>query len=387
MPTRNSRSIRLITAGSFFAFFLFGFADNMKGPTIPALLRDLNFSYSQGGTVLLGAYVGFLIATLLTGALSDIAGKKAVVFAAGASLFLGIAGYSGLSSFWALTTSMVVLGLGLGSLEVGGNTIIVDLHSRRRGRYLNLLSFFHGVGSMVAPLYAGQLLAAGLSWRRVYQLSLMLVILLPIYFLPIKYPKGNSSEISGIDLRNLGRSAFTGKMALFYFLIAFYVASEIGMASWIVEFLQRAKFQSVVLSSSFLSLFFGGITAGRLLGSFCVERVGYLRIMLYSSIASIACVALGTFGPPALALFLPLTGIFFSIMFPTTTAAVSDLHRENVGTILGLLFTFAGVGGMIGPWMVGLLSDWAGIEWGFGAILAFCISMFISLLALVRGKS
>jgi fucose permease len=46
-----------------------------------------------------------------------------------------------------------------------------------------------------------------------------------------------------------------------------------------------------------------------------------------------------------------------------------------VGTILGLLFTFAGVGGMFGPWLVGIISDWIGIQLGFGMILIYCISM------------
>jgi len=121
-------------------------------------------------------------------------------------------------------------------------------------------------------------------------------------------------------------------------------------------------------------------------GSFFVERIGYLRIMLYVSIASVVCLALGTFAPPALAFFLPLTGLFFSIIFPTITAAVSDLHTENMGTILGLLFTFAGVGGMLGPWIMGFLSDWGGIGMGFGMILVFCIAMCAALLLLIRRR-
>lgn len=69
-------SIRRITIGSFIAFFLFGFADNLKGPTLPAVLQELHFNYAQGGTLVFGAYFGFLIATLLTGMLADRAGNK-----------------------------------------------------------------------------------------------------------------------------------------------------------------------------------------------------------------------------------------------------------------------------------------------------------------------
>jgi fucose permease len=309
-----------------------------------------------------------------------------VIFIACACLFIGITGYSAFGIFWILAAAMAIVGLGLGALEIGGNLIIVDLHREDKGRYLNLLAFFHGVGSMIAPLYAGQLLEAGVSWRTIYQSALLVIVLLFTYFFFVKYPQVGTSEKTKLNIKSLGKSAFTGEMILFYIAIAVYVAAEIGIGTWLVEFLQEAKSQSVQLSSLFLSLFFGTITAGRFVGSFLVERIGYRKSLLYASLASVVCIAIGTFTPPALAFFLPLAGLFFSIIFPTATAAVSDLHKENVGTILGLLFTFAGVGGMLGPWMMGILSDQIGIQLGFGALLVFCIGMSISFGLLVGKK-
>ena len=60
---RNSKT--LLTAGCFLAFFAFGFIDNLKGPVLPELLRSEHLSLSQGGTIFLGAYIGFIVATLL----------------------------------------------------------------------------------------------------------------------------------------------------------------------------------------------------------------------------------------------------------------------------------------------------------------------------------
>ena len=384
LQASRSTSIKRITYGAFLSFFLFGFADNLRGPTFPVLLDDLNFSYSVGGTIVLGAYLGFLIATLLTGPLSDVSGKRVVIFIACACLFVGMLGYSVFSAFWILAVAMTVVGLGMGALEVGANLIIVDLHPQDKGRFLNLLAFFHGVGSMLAPLYAGQLLDAGVSWRSIYQSGLLIVVLLFVYFLFVKYPKTAVSGTSKLDVKRLGKSAFTRDMILFYVVIAVYVAAEIGIGAWLVEFLQEAKSQSVMTSSFFLAAFFGAITVGRFVGSFLVERVGYVKSMLYAALASVVCVAIGTFGPPALAFFLPLAGLFFSIIFPTVTAAVSDLHKENLGMILGLLFTFGGVGGMLGPWTIGVVGDWVDIQTGMGMILVFCVGMSITFGLLAR---
>jgi FHS family glucose/mannose:H+ symporter-like MFS transporter len=386
LKTSQSTLIKLITAGAFLSFFLFGFVDNLKGPILPNLLDDLGLSYSMGGTIVLGAYLGFLVATLSMGPLSDVAGKSVVILVACACLLIGMIGFSISSVFWMLAATMTIVGLGMGALEVGGNLIMVDLHSEDKGRYLNLLAFFHGIGSMIVPLYAGQLLKAGVSWRGIYQSGVLIVVLLFVYFLLVKYPKTGPSSDNKLDIRSLGKSAFGGEMILFFIAIALYVAGEIGVGAWLVEFLQEAKSQSLITSTFYLSLFFGAITVGRFVGSFLVERIGYLEIMLYAALASAVFVAVGIFAPPALAFFLPLSGLFFSIIFPTITAAVSDLHTDNVGTILGLLFTCGGIGGMLGPWLIGIFSDWLGIQTGFGLIVIVFVALSVTFGLLVAKR-
>ena len=368
---KSTKLIKVITLGAFFSFFLFGFSDNLKGATLPVLLDDLNFNYAYGGTILLLAYLGFLIATLIAGPLSDIAGKKVVIFLASTFLAAGMLGYSVVSELWALALTMFIMGLGLGALEVGANLIIVDVHPDDKARYLNLLAFFHGIGSMIAPLYAGQMLVMGFSWRRVYQFGAGIALLVLIYFLLAKYPRTSSTETNTLNFKNLGKSAFSREMILFFISITVYVAAEIGIGAWLVEFLQKVKLQSVTQSTLYLALFFGSMTAGRFIGSFFLSRVEYIKSMLYAGVAALIFVSIGVFSSAELAVLLPLSGFFFSIIFPTLTAAVSDMHQENQGTILGLLFTFAGLGGMLGPWAVGLLSNWVGMQFGFGIILFF----------------
>ena len=377
------QSIRLATFGAFFAFFLFGFADSIKGPALPVILEDLKLGYAAGGALLFSTYAGFLFATLLAGSLCDRVGKRAVILMAGLSLCLGMAGFAGFATLPALMFAMILVGIGFGAFEVGGNTIIVDLQGARKGFYLNLLAVCHGAGSVLAPLFAGKVLSSGASWRSVYGYSLILAALLPLYFLFVRYPRNKPSVRNRVGLRKLGKTAFGSPMGLYYMLIAMYVSAEVATASWMVVFLQRAKGLSVISSSLFLSLFFGALTAGRLAGSLLVDRLGYLIIMLWASVAAALCLALGILAPAGFAFFLPLTGFFFSIIFPTTTAAVSDLHRKNIGTVLGLLFTFGGAGAALGPWGVGIVSDWLGIFWGFAVTLLFCTCVTIALLVLV----
>jgi fucose permease len=374
-------SIWLWTLAAFFAFFVFGYSDNLKGPIMPALLADLHFDYAMGGTILLGIYVGFMIATLTTGLIADMLGKKAVLLTAGACLTLGISGYSSFSAPLALGFSMTILGFGLGALELGCNALIVELHPTDKVRYLNLMALMHGMGSMAAPLATGLLLAASYSWRTVYRLDLIFVAFLILYVSLNHYPAGASAPSEKIDFKHLGRAAFTPRLVWFYLSIALYVATEIGLASWLVEYLQKIRLQSVEQSTQALSQYFGLMMAGRFLGSFVIDRLGHLKSILVAMLAACVTIAIGLFGP---ALALSLSGLFLSIVFPTITASVSDGLTENTNSILGLLFTFAGLGGMLGPWLVGLASHWFGIGIGFGLPLGFAVLTTLAILTLFR---
>jgi fucose permease len=159
------------------------------------------------------------------------------------------------------------------------------------------------------------------------------------------------------------------------------------MASWMVEYLQKIHTLSVGRSTQALSLFFGLVMVGRLVGSFFIERVGYLHSVLWASLAGSACLALGLYAPGGLVILIPASGFFLSIIFPTITAAVSSAQSKNLSTTLGLLFTFAGFGGILGPWLVGVAGDVGGIQFGFSLNLAFCLLTAAAVFVLLRLKS
>jgi len=361
MPSPTKKTIWILTAGAFFAFFVFGFSDNLKGPVLPALLEDLHFNYALAGTILLGASLGFMIATLTAGFLADAVGHKAVLVLAGVSMAVGVAGFVTTRTAFLLTFSMACIGFGMGSLELGCNALIVNLHEASKGRYLNLMAVMHGLGSMAAPLYAGWLLTADYSWRVVYRWDLLLIGLLIVIFAAVRFPRPQAAKSEGLDFKQIGRTAVSSRMLVYYCAETLYVAFELGMASWMVEYLQKAHSLSVSRSAQALAVFFALMTAGRFLGSFVVERFGYLRSILLAALAGSACVALSLFMPDQLLFLLPVSGFFLSIIFPTITAAVSSEYRENLNSILGLLFAFAGLGGILGPWLVGVASDLGGL--------------------------
>jgi len=387
MPT----TIKLLTIGGFLAFFVFGFIDNLKGPLLPELLRSGDFSYSQGGTILFASYLGFIFSTLATGVMSDVISNRSVLRLAAISLCIGSIGFSTATSYLALILFMGISGIGLGAIELGANGLMIELHDKARGRYLNLLATFHGCGSLLVPLYVAWMLSRGNSWQWVYGSTFFLAAPL----LPLFWSRGHTSANLAVtqpradwDWREfwlaLSRTGFSLRMRFYYLIIAAYVAVELSVAAWMMECLQQDRSMSVGVSSLYLSSFFVLLMLGRFLGSFVVDRFEPLRIVFAAIAASAVCLAIGIFGSNNFVIFFPLSAFFMSIVFPTVTASVTREHIGNTGTILGLLFACGGVGGALGPWTVGLLSDVVGLKLGLTAPLGFAATALIAILLLQR---
>ena len=84
--------------------------------------------------------------------------------------------------------------------------------------------------------------------------------------------------------------------------------------------------------------------------------------------------------------FLPITGLFFSLLFPTADAVIASFGIRNKGIAMGIFFSCAGIGSIIGPWFIGYVSESVGIEWDFSTVLIFCILMIFALFAMMRRK-
>jgi MFS transporter, FHS family, glucose/mannose:H+ symporter len=376
-PTSKS-TVYVLTAVCFFAFLLFGITDNLKGPTLPAMLEELSIDYGTGGNIFFSQYVGFFIATLITGILADRFGLKLVMVLAGIFLAIGVSGYSSLGTPFLLSASLFIVGMGLGAFELGPNAVIVSLYHEQKGLYLNLMAVMHGLGSMLAPLFASLLFSMGSTWRTIYRWDLSLIALFILVSLFLRFPK--AEEKAALDFRAIPNIAFKHQMPLYYAAMLFYVAAEIGLAAWLVVYLQDERSMDAATSNNYLALFFGLLMVGRFIGGFIVKRLGYLRAILLSSLLAILSVTIGIFTP--FSIFLPFTGFFFSIIFPTLTASVSDAEHESINTILGVLFTFSGFGGIIGPWLVAWGSEIFGLQAGFSIVilLTALTSLFLFIL-------
>ena len=135
-----------------------------------------------------------------------------------------------------------------------------------------------------------------------------------------------------------------------------YVGAETGLGAWLFTYLRRAGGLEEAVASWSVSLFWVGLVGGRMLGARLAGRLTTGAMTLAAlALATVGLAGLA-FGPAWLALQLPaavLVGVGLGPIYPNVIAVGAALFPRRVSTMTSRLITFASVGGIAGPWVVG----------------------------------
>ena len=192
----------------------------------------------------------------------------------------------------------LVAGFGAGALDGGANGLVLDVYREGRGRAMNLLHMSFAIGALAAPLVVGTLVEGGVPWQSIAVGTGAVIALLAIAYAVIPMPSGRrakgAAEPAALDGAHVGRSLLAGPLLLLGFAIAAYVASEVGVSNWIVRFLEPAPLTTATLA---LSLFWAGLTLGRLVSSAIADRFDHLKFTVTCAIAMGVLIGVAVLAP------------------------------------------------------------------------------------------
>jgi fucose permease len=163
-------------------------------------------------------------------------------------------------------------------------------------------------------------------------------------------------------------------MVLLYFLGIFaYVGTEQGVANWISEFLQTYHgVNPQTDGASTVSLFWGLMTAGTVLGLILLKFVDSRKVLIGFTSAAMITLAISLFGSKSVAMIgFPMVGFFASVMWSIIISLALNSVSSHHGSFSGILVTGI-AGGAILPLIVGWLGDLIGLRLGM-------LFLFISL--------
>ena len=197
-----------------------------------------------------------------------------------------------------------------------------------------------------------------------------------------------SRQPAGADLPDAGeprdsRRLLTGPLLLLGVAIAAYVAAEVGVSNWVVAFLEPAPLTTATLA---LSLYWAGLTVGRLLSAAIADRFDHLRFTIVCAVAMGATIAVASLAPTlplAIAAFFA-AGVASGPVFPMIVAIGGERFPDRSAAVGGSLTGMAVIGSTIYPPAMGLLSVTVGLTVAMLGSAALAIVCVLALLAFSR---
>jgi MFS transporter, FHS family, glucose/mannose:H+ symporter len=366
----------MITSGAFVSMSFLGMSRTFLGTALPAIRSTFDLSILQAGTLTVLLQFGFSIAVFVGGPLSDIF-KKSSMLKIGCLLMginLLLFGFS--NWFWISLIGISLIGIGGGLIESSSNPLLIQLFPGRESMVMNFHHFFFAAGSLVGPLIIGAILAESIPWQWAY-IGFGLFVLLIFFFLlsqRISSTRSGHGFEMDVILRLMSEKTF---LSLFFFTF-FANGVQNGIGYWMVTFLKETKGVPIALASVSLSLFFACLAVGRLFSSYLITKfheaiylLGLISILFVALLISV--LAPGKWAIP----FFGLCGFAHSGIFPCLLGMAGKLYSKSPGTAMGMIATGAGLGAMVVPWLMSLVSQVTTLQIGF---LSFEIFVMTSLI-------
>ncbi len=371
----RSTETRRLHAAAFLSLFCVGLYGTSFGPALPFLADNMGMSLGAAGLLLTALFAGSITASgavffrlhRINNRTLDAAG---LAMAAAGLVLLGLAGH------WSVGLVAAAL------LGAGGGLVIAAVHgimattSDDAPRAMNRLNLFFAVGAIAGPLWSGALLDATGEAAWVYAGVGALAAAATAFALSVPRPPSSGTRADGA-----GATIIHTELLLMAAVLFLYVGAEIGLGSWVSSYAREAADAGIMAAALMTSGYWAALLLGRLVTGRLLADGHEAAAVLWIAIAGagLASVVLALFGGTlaigAAAAFA--TGLFFGPIWPVAMGLGS---RRSPGTAPAALVTIGNSGGIVFPWLQGVVLASAGPGEGIAVTAALCAAM----LALAR---
>jgi len=373
------------TIGYYIAFVALGMVSQSLGPTLSGLAAHTNSQLSQVSFLFTARAFGYLLGSMGGGRLYDrVPGHPLMVSVLGV-MVLTMSITPVLSLLWMLTVVLFVLGLAEGTLDVGGNALLIWVHRGNVGPFMNGLPFFFGLGAVIAPLViARALIATGdITWAY----WMLAVLLVPALLWLMRLPSPTRLSDAGNGIAEPTNYRLITLVVLFLFV---NVGIEVCFGGWIYNYAIAMDLAGKVTAAYLTSAFWIAFAFGRLIG---IPLSAYFRprtLLLTNLIGGLVSVLIILLWPQsATALWLGVAG---SGLAMASTFAVTVTWTERRITLTGAATSWflvgAALSGMTLPLLIGQLFESQGPRVTIFVILGNVLAAFVifALLMIYGGQ-
>jgi fucose permease len=364
----------------------FGIVLTTLGTVLPSVMERFGIDKASAGALLMLMTFSVLAGALVFGPVVDRYGYKAILIAATALVIVGLEGVAFAPSMPWLRAAVFLTGLGGGIINGGANTLVSDISGEARGPRLNFLGVFFGVGAMGVPLVLAMLTHRFSHASLLASVGALGVVPLAVIAM-VSYPPPKQAQ--GFPLADAGRLLRDPLILLMGVMLFLESGMEITVGGWTSTFVSEELVASERSALILLSLYWTGMMLARLAIGTVLSGVSAFRIL--SSCLAIALAGatmlLVTHSVAVAAVGVFLLGVGFAAMFPTVLGFIGTRYVALAGTAFSAAFVMALTGGMVLPYVAGVLGDRVGMRNALLIVPAALVVLAVLLGILSRSLS
>ena len=384
---RHGRKYSLfLVALAYLSFVSLGLPDGLNGVAWPSIRDYFNLPLDALGSLLVMFTAGYLASSFSAGKMLALMSLGSLLALSCLGTAVSLIGYALAPSWWMMVALGVIAGLGAGAIDAGLNTFAATQFS---ARMVNWLHACYGVGAASGPVIMTSVLAMRHPWQRGYAIVGVWQLLLAILFglTRRRWPESLASEQRASSTVARVPASRTLKLPVMWLSITvffLYTGIEAAAGIWVYSLFTEARAVPMKTAGAWVSVYWGGLTVGRLLAGGTVGFVTANRLLRLC----VAGMALGAaliwinLTSPLSFLGLGLMGLASAPVFPSLIATTpARLGSAHTGNGVGFQIAAAVLGQSLLPAFAGVLAGKLGLEIIGPALLVAAIV----LLALIQG--
>ena len=369
---------------------------------LPLIKSEWGLGGTQTGILLNSFLIGMLVGASLFGRVADLLGRRPSSIISLSILAIATALCSASRSWVDMTFLRFIAGIGATGYMVSASTYLLEFSRVSvRGRSVALLESGWAFGWLLAS-YLGKVIAPSLGWRPIFLAGIIpLFASMLIYVLPespryimIRENRGEAeklAKIAGIELKleekrkvsisELFSGEYLKRTTMLWIHWFCIVLAYWGIFLWFPQILY-ARGLSLIKTLQYSFIITLAQIPGYWSGAYLIEKIGRKRsLSLYMALAGIGSLLYWFSRTNVQALLGAVAISFFNLgAWGITYAYTPELYPTPIrASASGWANSFGRIGGILGPYLVGLILDLTN-SYAF-AFVIFAIAHLISAIA------
>ena len=347
-------------------FFLCGISFASWASRIPDVKEFLQLSDAALGSVLFAMPIGSLTALPIAGVvIGKFGSRKVTLFAMLVYLlalpFLGLA-----KTPTSLAMALFIFGFGSDMLNISMNVQAVNVEKIQNRSIMSSFHAIFSVGFMVGAALGGLIAKQGINtFQHLTAIGMIDAVMgISVYrFLIVQDQKSDKASplfaLPDKSLMLLGIIAFCGML------------SEGAMADWSVLYYKQVLNDPQGFTTAGFTAFSVAMVMGRIFGDRIVQSIGLRKTLLINCLIVFLgmSIALIVRNPYVIVLGFGVTGLGLSTIVPLIYSEAGHSKTMSAGVALAAISTVGIVGFLIGPVMIGYLSEFSSLRTALSSLI------------------